>query len=347
MTVAGHLTSAVSLLFIAANLAFWLLLAIPTSVLRDLVPGCAPRARRWLEGFYRGAVRVDDFWLERVLGHRFAMPAALPLDPGRTWIVLANHVSWSDIFLLQSLLVRHGLVVQFLSKRELLLVPIVGLVLWAFQFPLLRRATRRGESDEERKRGDFEALRAACRRAREDPVALVCFAEGTRATPERRAERASPHRHLLPPRIGGFAALCDGLGDALAGVVDCTLVYASTAPAVPTPADPATPADSAASAPPTASASRTGSAPRPANGISFWAFLSGGVGGGRREHGASGAGGAGPGGIEVVAELVPAAEIPREREARARWLEARWARKDETIAARLAAHVAARSGAPR
>lgn len=297
MTLVGHATSAVSLLFITANLAFWLVLAIPTSVLRDLVPGFAPRARRMLDAFYRGAVCVDDFWLERVVGLRWTMPARLDLDPGRTWIVLSNHVSWSDIFLLQSLLVRHGLVVQFLSKRELLLVPVVGWVLWAFQFPLLRRTTRRGESDEERKRGDFEALRAACRRARENPVALVCFAEGTRATPERRALRASPHRHLLPPRIGGFAALCDGLGDTLAGVVDCTLVYPSGAgDRAPEPA------------------------PTPANAFSFWAFLSGRVGA-----------------IEVAAELVPAAAIPRDRDERLSWLEARWARKDAVIDACLTA----------
>src|SRR5690606_37601211 len=108
-------------------------------------------------------------------------------------------------------------------------LPIVGLILWAFEFPLLRRTTRRGESEADRKRRDFEALRDACRSARENPVALVCFAEGTRATPERRSSRATPHRHLLPPRVGGFGALCDGLGEALAGVVDCTIVYPNDA----------------------------------------------------------------------------------------------------------------------
>jgi len=294
VTLAGHVRSAASLVFIAANLAFWLVLAVPTSLLRDLLPGFAARARRRLDAFYRGAVRVDDFWLERVVGLRGSVPMVPGLDPARTWIVLSNHVSWSDIFLLQSLLVRHGLVVQFLSKRELLLVPIVGVVLWAFQFPLLRRTTRRGESDEARKRLDFEALRDACRRARENPVALVCFAEGTRATAERRTLRGSPHRHLLPPRVGGFGALCDGLGDALAGVVDCTLVYRPPADA---------PARSS-----------------PANAVRFWSFLAGDVGG-----------------IEVEVELVPAAELPADREARGRWLEARWLRKDARITARLAA----------
>jgi 1-acyl-sn-glycerol-3-phosphate acyltransferase len=225
LTPFAHATSAVSLAVITINLVFWLALAIPTSVLRLVLPGFAPTAHRLLDAIYRGAVRVDDFWLGRVVGVRWSMPTALDLDPGRTWVVLSNHVSWADIFLIQSLLVRHGLVVQFLSKRELLAVPVVGLVIWAFEFPVLRRTARRGGSEAVRKARDFEALRAACRRARENPVGLMCFAEGTRATPARRADRHSPYRHLLPPRVGGFGALCDGLGESLAGVVDCTLFY--------------------------------------------------------------------------------------------------------------------------
>ena len=224
MTPWAHLKSAASVMLITLNLAFWIALALPTSVIRLLVPPLVPAARRALDAIYRAAVRVDDFWLRRVLGIRWRLPA-LDLDPRRTYLVLSNHVSWADIFLLQSLFISHGLVVKFLTKRELLALPIVGLILWAFEFPLLRRTSRGGRDDGERKRLDFEALRDACRSARENPVALVCFAEGTRATAARRASRGSPHRHLLPPRVGGFGALCDGLGEALAGVVDCTLVY--------------------------------------------------------------------------------------------------------------------------
>jgi 1-acyl-sn-glycerol-3-phosphate acyltransferase len=281
-----HLKSATSLAVITLNLAFWIAIALPTSLLRLVVPPLAPTAHRALDAIYRAAVRVDDFWLRRVMGLRWTCPA-LDLDPRRSWLVVSNHCSWADIFLIQSLLVSHGLVVKFLTKRELLALPIVGLILWAFEFPLLRRTSRRGQSEEERKRLDFAALREACRSAREAPVALVCFAEGTRATAARRASAASPHRHLLPPRVGGFGALCDGLGDALAGVVDCTLVYGDGA--------------------------RT---------ISFWEFL---AGGSLR--------------LGLEAERIAPGEIPAAREERARWLDARWAIKDE----RIALHLASRS----
>lgn len=298
MSVLGHARSVVSLVFITCNLAFWLMLALPTRIAGRVVPGLASRAERWLRSLYLAAVRVDDFWLTRVMGLRWSMPDPLALESSGSWIVLSNHVSWADIFLVQSLLVRQGLVIQFLTKRGLLWLPVVGLVLFTFEFPLLRRTAGRGGSEEARRRGDFEALREACRRARERPVALVCFAEGTRATPARRAARGSPYRHLLPPRAGGFGALCDGLGEALAGVVDCTLVYGAR---------------------PTAGDRTPGGGRRGMNAISFWSFLAGDVG---------------P--IEVRAERWPAASIPPDREERARWLEARWAVKDATIDARVA-----------
>ncbi len=281
----GHLRSATSLVVITSNLAFWIAIALPTSLLRLVVPPLAPAAHRALDAIYRAAVRIDDYWLRRVMGLRWTCPA-LDLDPRRSWLVVSNHVSWADIFLIQSLLVSQGLVVKFLTKRELLALPVVGLILWAFEFPLLRRTSRRGQSEEERKRLDFEALREACRSARENPVALVCFAEGTRATAARRARLDTPHRHLLPPRVGGFGALCDGLGDALAGVVDCTLVYGN--------------------------GSRE---------ITFWEFLAG----GSMELG-------------LYAERIAPGEIPASREERARWLEARWAIKDERIARSLASN---------
>jgi 1-acyl-sn-glycerol-3-phosphate acyltransferase len=278
MTPGQHAKSALSLAVITTNLVFWLALAFPLALLRLVLPFLRRPIHRLLEGIYRGAVRVDDFWLRRVMGHAWSLPS-LPLDPRRPCIVVSNHVSWSDIFPIQSLLVRNGFVVQFLSKRELLVLPVVGLILWAFEFPLLRRAREHGGDEAAARRRDFEALREACRGAREHPVALVSFAEGTRATAARRAERQSPYRHLLPPRAGGFGALCDGLGDALAGVVDCTLVYA-----------------------------------RGEREVTFWEFLAG-----------------SPARVEVQADWIEASAIPAEREARARFLAERWARKDEWI----------------
>ena len=297
MTLWGHARSAASLAVITANLAFWLVLVIPLCLLRLVLPGFRPTARWLLEGIYRAAVHVDDFWLRRVVGLHWSLPA-LPLDPRRSVLVVSNHVAWSDVFLIQSLLVRHGLVAKFLTKRELLALPIVGLILWAFEFPILWR-TRRGDRDRgavERRELDFEALREACRSARENPVALVSFAEGTRATAARRASRSTPYRHLLPPRVGGFGALCDGLGEALAGVVDCTLVYSRANEQSKTHME-------AVAGP-----------ARSTRDVTFWEFLSGKS-------------------IEVViqAEWIDPGELPAQREERAHWLAERWAIKDERI----------------
>lgn len=315
MNLLDHAKGMLSLFFITGNLALWLALAVPTRVIGWIVPGVAAPAERILRSIYLSAVRVDDFWLQRVLGVRWSMPDPVSLDAPGSWIVLSNHVSWADAFLIQSLLVRQGFVIQFLSKRELLWLPIVGLIVWTFEFPLLRRTAGRDGDESTRRRRDFEALREACRRARERPVALVCFAEGTRASAERRARLGGTYRHLLPPRAGGFGALCDGLGEALAGVVDCTLVYES-APAAHGPVFSRARVPHASGPLPAA----TRDVPREPNAITFWSLLSGRVG---------------P--IEVRARCWPAASIPLDRAARARWLEARWAEKDELIGRRASA----------
>lgn len=280
MTPWEHTKSAVSIAVITVNIAFWVALAIPVRLVQSLVPPARPALGRLLEALYRAAVRVDDLWLEGVIGIRWSTPS-LALVRERSVILLSNHVSWADIFLLQSLMARHGFVVKFLTKRELLWLPIVGLVFWVFEFPLLRRTSRHAVDEVARKRQDRAALEAACRHARRHPVALVDFAEGTRATAARRASRASPYRHLLPPRVGGFEALLDGLGEDLGVVVDCTLVYDRN------------------------------------RDFTFWEFLAGRV----RE-------------IEIEAQPVEPAEIPANRAERARWLEGRWARKNERLAAR-------------
>ena len=99
------------------------------------------------------------------------------------------------------------------------------MIIWAFDFPILRRRSRRGEDDSERRRGDLEALRAACRVVRKRPASLMNFAEGTRFTPAKQAHSESPYQSLLRPRVGGLSALLEALEGEVDSVVDVTIVY--------------------------------------------------------------------------------------------------------------------------
>ena len=269
------LISTASLIVITLNLSFW---GIGLLVLGLLKAGL-PTTREWadarMDSAYRGAVAVNDAWLRGVLGLEWDLPE-IAVARDEICIVVSNHASWADILLVQSVLVRQGPLLKFLTKRELLFIPVLGVIFWAFDFPLLRRRARGSINDEARRAADAEALSSACEAVRVRPAALMNFAEGTRLTNEKRLASESPYRHLLAPRVGGFAALVEALGDDLVSVVDVSLIYSES--------------------------------------TSFWTFISG---------------RAGPIGIEI--ERIPAADVPRDREALSGWLAELWRRKDERI----------------
>ena len=236
MTAPQHLRAAICLAAITLNLTFWALLLLV------LLPAkAAPRTRPWFRRaaarIYRAAVRVDNVLLERISraswrGH------ALSLDPTRPHIVLSNHRSWADVFLVQSLIATRGPIVTFLCKRELLYLPIVGLIILAFDFPVLRRRAQRGTGARPRRGDDRRRVTEAAAALLESPAAILSFAEGTRFTVAKRdANRrdaldrraasgiAPQYEHLLPPRAGGLAAMIEALAPGGGSIVDLTLAY--------------------------------------------------------------------------------------------------------------------------
>jgi 1-acyl-sn-glycerol-3-phosphate acyltransferase len=104
-----------------------------------------------------------------------------PLGPGRPRVYVANHQSQFDI---PALILALPQPVRFVTKRELLYVPIFGQALWLAGFVFVDRG------DRERA---IRSLERAARRIRAGASVLV-FAEGTR----------SPDGRLLPFKKGGF-----------------------------------------------------------------------------------------------------------------------------------------------
>lgn len=236
MTVRQHLRAAICLAAITLNLTFW---AVALLVL--LPAKAAPRTRPWFRRaaarIYRAAVRVDNVLLRRI-SHASWRVRGLSLDPARPHIVLSNHRSWADILLVQSLIATHGPIVTFLCKRELLYVPIFGLIILAFDFPVLRRRGQRGIDAGRRRGDDRRRVTEAAAALLESPAAILSFAEGTRFTTAKRdANRrdatdghgapgiAPQYEHLLPPRAGGLAAMIEALAPGGGSIVDLTLAY--------------------------------------------------------------------------------------------------------------------------
>lgn len=137
---------------------------------RGLERACRENPRRWSRMMLRAAgVRVDFENLERVM-----------LPEGR--ILVANHVSWYDVFALAAHL---PVEYCFIAKKELERIPVFGPAWQACGHISIDRA------DLERA---IQSLSEAARQIREREVTIVMFPEGTR----------SPTGRMRPFKKGAF-----------------------------------------------------------------------------------------------------------------------------------------------
>lgn len=62
-------------------------------------------------------------------------------EDGESAIVIANHVEWTDVYMIQELAVRQGMLgrCRWFAKRELKWVPFLGWGLWAMGMPMVSR----------------------------------------------------------------------------------------------------------------------------------------------------------------------------------------------------------------
>jgi 1-acyl-sn-glycerol-3-phosphate acyltransferase len=148
------------------------------------------------------------------------------LRPDGHYLVLANHQTWVDIPMLQAAMNRRAPLLRFFLKSQLFWVPLLGLAWWALDFPFMKRYSRQHlEKRPELAGRDIEATRRACAKFMHIPVAVMNFVEGTRFTPAKHQQQASPFTHLLKPKAGGVAFVLDAMGSALHSILDVTIVY--------------------------------------------------------------------------------------------------------------------------
>ncbi|HSH48275.1 MAG TPA: acetyltransferase, partial [Halomonas sp.] len=99
------------------------------------------------------------------------------------------------------------------------------------EFPFMRRYSREQLARNPRLADrDRRATERMCHRAREAPITIFNFVEGTRFTRVKHDRQQSPFRHLLRPKAGGTAQVLSLLGDRLGGIIDVTLDYARPEP---------------------------------------------------------------------------------------------------------------------
>jgi len=138
----------------------------------------------------------------RLMGLRieYDVPKSATADPA---IIIANHRSWLDIFLVGGGLYRVGLFrLTAIVKREIRKVPVLGRFSEAIQCAMISRRDREG---------DLQKIRQCARDSRNADASVIIFPEGTRYRKE--SDRRRGYDQVLKPKVGGLHTLLRELPD--------------------------------------------------------------------------------------------------------------------------------------
>ena len=214
---------------IALNTVFWFSLFLPIIALK-LLFFFAPGVQRWGS---KVLMKLGSYWISGNSGvfyltqkTRWEITGLEQLDMDKSYLVISNHLSWTDIVVLQHVFNHRIPFLKFFLKKELIWVPLLGVAWWALDFPFMKRFSKAHLEKHPEDRGkDMETTRKYCERFKDYPVSVINFLEGSRFTPEKKQKQNSPYRYLLKPKAGGIAHALSILGDSFNAVLDVTLIY--------------------------------------------------------------------------------------------------------------------------
>ena len=196
---------------------------VPPALLKLLVPVPAVRraADQTLNALASAWVAVNNAWIAAVHpAARWDVQGVEGLHARGWYLVSSNHQSWVDILVLQRIFHGHIPFLKFFLKQQLIWVPVIGLAWWALDFPFMKRGRGHGARS-----SDLQTTREACEKFKRIPTSVINFVEGTRFTPAKHTQQASPYRHLLKPKIGGLGIALATMGEQFEALLDVTLVY--------------------------------------------------------------------------------------------------------------------------
>lgn len=226
----GPIVGVISYLFFVVSTAFiGIFFVIPLGILKIIIPHEGFRA---LVGKTLEIVPLIWNGLNQWLGKltrkvKIDIRGDLKsLNKHEWYLVMGNHQSWVEIFLLAELLNGRAPSAKFFFKREVLWLPIVGFACWALDFPVMRRYSKSYLKNHPEKKGkDLEEAKKACEKYKRRPTTIVNFVEGTRFTPQKQRLQQSPYKHLLKPKAGGVGLVMSSMGNFITKMVHVTFVY--------------------------------------------------------------------------------------------------------------------------
>lgn len=176
----------------------------------------------WIQNNYRISVLMYDIKFE-IKG--LENPN---ISYDKSYMIISNHQSWADVYVIQSVLNRKIPFIRFFIKNSLKWVPILGQAWVALDFPFVKRSKKEDLiKNPELATKDLQNVREVCKKYSHIPFSILNFVEGTRRTPEKMLKLAkkNPYRYLLRPHSGGVSVVATEIKDFLHGFLDLTLVY--------------------------------------------------------------------------------------------------------------------------
>ena len=149
------------------------------------------------------------------------------LHQDKSYIMVINHRSHTDILVILAVFYDKIPDVKFFLKRSLFYVPFLGqfcyLMNYIFVQKIAPKVARKDPSTVHRQR---VMIQKQCKTLMQSPVTLAVFAEGTRFCQERKAKHAAIRfSNLLSPQPAGLALAIEACSSSVHELLDVTLVY--------------------------------------------------------------------------------------------------------------------------
>jgi len=224
----SYLVGAISGLLLILNVVVWVTILLVFALPKFLLPIQSLRRvlNRLLNWIGENWIACNSLWMRLTQKTNWDVKGMKGLNYKGWYLVISNHQSWVDIFVLQHLLNRRIPLLKFFIKRELIKVPMMGLAWWALDYPFLyRHSSEYLKEHPEQKGKDFEATRRACEKFAGVPTSVMNFLEGTRFTRKKHDRQNSEYNFLLRPKAGGLALALNVLGEKFHSLLDVTIVY--------------------------------------------------------------------------------------------------------------------------
>lgn len=210
------------------NTVFFFLLMVPGICLKPLTD-----RTRWSPHFAAFLMGVVTTWasgnnrlLNLVQQTEWEVDVPEELRPNQWYLLMSNHRSWADIFVLFKVFNGRIPFPKFFVKDQLMWFPIFGAAFWGLGFPVMKRYSKNYLAKHPEHKGkDLETTRRSCEKFKDVPTTVVNFLEGSRYRPTKAKKQNSSYQHLLLPRAGGVALVLYSMGDYLTAAINVTIAY--------------------------------------------------------------------------------------------------------------------------